>query len=79
MVGKEIMNREFRKLMKEAGLKDILLIQGRGYLYITSENENSPVFTLFSTSFYVNSFHDMTPKEWVEEIKKRLEDEQKER
>ncbi len=65
--------------MNEAGLGDILLIQDKGYLYITSDNANSPVFTLKETAFYVNSFHDMTLEQWVQEIKKRLDDEQEER
>ena len=58
--------------MKEAGMEDILLIQDRGCLFITSDDENSPLFTLPSTTFYVNSFSDMTPEEWVEEIKEKL-------
>ena len=62
-------------MMNEAGLGDILLIQDRGYLYITSDNEKSPVFTLKETAFYVNSFHDMTPQQWVQEIKERLKNE----
>ena len=72
---KEIRNRKFRKMMNEAGLGDILLIQDRGYLYITSDNENSSVFTLKETAFYVNSFHDMTLEQWVQEIKERLKNE----
>ena len=72
---REIRNRKFRKMMNEAGLGDILLIQDKGYLYITSDNANSPVFTLKETAFYVNSFHDMTPEQWVQEIQERLKNE----
>lgn len=69
---REIKNPKFRKLMKQAGLDDIMLIQDNGYLYITSET-NEDIFTLPETSIYVNSFRDMTPEEWVEEIKRLLD------
>ena len=69
---REIKNPKFRKLMKDAGLDDIMLIQDNGYLYITSET-NEDVFKLPETSIYVNSFKDMTPEEWVDEIKRLLD------
>ena len=69
---REIKNPKFRKLMKQAGLEDISLIQDNGYLWITSDT-NEDVFKLPETSIYVNSFNDMTPEEWVEEIKRLLD------
>ena len=68
---REIKNPKFRKLMKQAGLEDISLIQDNGYLWITSDT-NKDIFTLPETAIYVNSFNDMTPEEWVEEIKRLL-------
>lgn len=69
---REIKNPKFRRLMKQAGLDDIMLMQDNGYLYITSDT-NDEIFTLPETSIYVNSFRDMTPEEWVEEIKRLLD------
>lgn len=69
---REIKNPKFRKLMKQAGLEDISLIQDNGYLWITSDT-NDDIYTLPETSIYVNSFKDMTPEEWVEEIKHLLD------
>lgn len=69
---REIKNPKFRKLMKQTGLEDISLIQDNGYLWIMSDT-NEDVFKLPETSIYVNSFRDMTPEEWVEEIKHLLD------
>lgn len=68
---REVRNRKFRQLMKMEGLEDISLIQDNGYLWIDSDTDER-VWHIPQTSIYVNSFNDMTPEEWVLEIKRLL-------
>lgn len=70
----EIINRKFRRMMDQEGLSDVMLFKGEGYFYICSEGKHkSKVYSLESTSVYVNSFNQMTPEEWVSTIKEMLQ------
>lgn len=72
----EVRNKKFRQLMKDAGLEKVLLCKERraGYFYITSDDDDTwtTIFHLPETMIYVNSFEQMTPEEWVDEIKRLL-------
>ena len=66
-----IKNKRFRKLMADAGLADVELIKGRGYHYITSDDSkrSQQIYSLTVQSIYVCHFNELTPAQWVEEIK----------
>jgi len=66
-----IKNKRFRKLMTDAGLADVELVKGDGYHYITSnDSERSQhIYSLTVQSIYVCHFNELTPAQWVEEIK----------
>lgn len=66
-----IRNREFRKLMADAGLADVELVKGNGYHYITSDDSErcQRIYSLTAQSIYVCHFNELTPAQWVEEIK----------
>lgn len=70
----DVKNREFRKLMKNAGLENVVLCKGNGYFYITSDDAEmfNKITNLPDDMIYMNSFRQMTPAEWVEEIKRLL-------
>lgn len=70
----EIKNRAFRRLMKKAGLEDVELCKGNGYFYITSDDTETfnKILSLNEDMIYMNSFRQMTPAEWVEEIQRIL-------
>lgn len=72
----EVRNRKFLKLMKEAGLENVILIKGSGYYWITSDDDDTfdVINGLMDTSIYVNSFNQQTPEQWVEDIKLLLKD-----
>lgn len=72
----EVRNRKFRQLMKDAGLEKVMLCKERraGYFYITSDDDMwQTIFHLPETMIYANSFEQMSPEEWVDEIKKLFE------
>lgn len=73
----EVRNRKFRQLMKDAGLEKVMLCKERreGYFYITSEDDDmwATIYKLPETMIYVNSFEQMSPEEWVKEIKRLFE------
>lgn len=63
-----VTNPKFRRLMKQAGLEDVMLVKGDGYFYLTSENDE-----LFNTldnleNFYFYSFNQQSPEDWVQDI-----------
>lgn len=66
-----ITNKRFRKLMTDAGLADVELVKGDGYHYITSDNNErcQQIYSLTVQSIYVCHFNELTPAQWVEEIK----------
>ncbi len=66
-----ITNKRFRKLMAEAGLADVELVKGDGYHYITSgdSKRSQQIYSLTVQSIYVCHFNELTPAQWVEEIK----------
>ena len=70
----EVKNKKFLRLMKSAGLEKIKLVNGNGYFYITSDDDATwkTINDLPNTDIYVNSFNDMKPEEWVEEIRKLI-------
>ncbi len=73
----EVRNRKFRQLMKDAGLEKVMLCKERraGYFYITSDDDDmwKTIYHLPETMIYANSFEQMSPEEWVDEIKKLFE------
>lgn len=72
---REVKNPKFRKLMKQAGLEDIILVKADGYFYLTSEDDNTfNELDEIDTMIYINSFNQYTPEEWVEEILFKLKD-----
>jgi len=73
---KEIRDKKFRRLMKEAGLAKVELIKGEGYHYITSDDEvlSNKIAMMNSSSIYVCHFNHQTPEQWVEDIKRMLND-----
>lgn len=66
-----ITNKRFRKLMADAGLADVELVKGDGYHYITSNDSerSQQIYSLTVQSIYVCHFNELTPAQWVEEIK----------
>ena len=70
----EVKNKKFLRLMKSAGLEKIKLVNGNGYFYITSDDNDTwkTINDLPSTDIYVNSFNHMKPEEWVEEIRRLI-------
>ena len=71
----EIKNQKFRDLMEKAGLGDVKLYRDDGYFFIASDNdetadriENATTFNN-QNMFYLNSFGQQTPEQWVEDIK----------
>jgi hypothetical protein len=73
----EVRNRKFRQLMKDAGLEKVILCKEKreGYFYITSDDDDmwKTKYNLPETMIYANSFEQMSPEEWVDEIKKLFE------
>ena len=72
---RDVKNPKFRKLMKQAGLEDVILVKADGYFYLTSDNDD--VFNELekvNTTIYHNSFSQYTPEEWVEDIVYILKD-----
>lgn len=73
---REVRDRKFLKLMKDAGLDKIILCKGDGYYWITSDDDATYdiINSLAETTIYVNSFNQQTPEQWVEDIKHLLKD-----
>lgn len=73
---KTIVNKQFNQALKNNNLGDIQLIKGRGYFWITSDNDYFyKAHNLGrARSIYVNSFNQMTIDEWVGEIKSIVDD-----
>ena len=73
----EVRNRKFRQLMKDAGLEKVILCKEKreGYFYITSDDDDmwKTIYNLPETMIYANSFEQMSPEEWVDEIKRLFE------
>ena len=71
---RSVKNKKFLKLMKAAGLENVLLCKGNGYYWISSDDEDTWAFidSLPETTIYVNSFNQQTPEQWVEDIKQLL-------
>ena len=72
--GIPVKNRKLYALLHKEGLDNIILCKGYGYFYITSDDDEmySVINELDNTTIYVNSFNQLTPEEWVEEIKRLL-------
>ncbi len=73
----EVRNKKFRQLMKAAGLEKVSLYKEprAGYFYITSDDDDmwKTIYHLPETMIYANSFEQMSPEEWVDEIQKLFE------
>ena len=78
MKDRVITNKRFRQLMKEAGMEAIELVKGYGYFYIISLDVvvSDRIMSLWQSSIYVCHFNDLTPEEWVNEIKRLFNKEQ---
>lgn len=68
----EIKNKEFRRLMKEAGLEEYKLIKGDGYFYVTDTCGKTGTWN--TTSIYVSKFSMQSPAAWVADIKNLIKD-----
>lgn len=68
--GAEIMNKQLRKMLNDAGYSDVHLIKGDGYLYVDSDDAQHQDWlnALDSTSIYLNSFNQQSPEEWFQDI-----------
>lgn len=72
---RDVKNPKFRKLMKQAGLEDVILVKADGYFYLTSDNDDvRNELEEVDGNIYHNSFNQYTPEEWVEEITYILKD-----
>ena len=73
-IARDVRNRKFLKLMKDAGLDNIILCKGDGYYWITSDDDATYniIDSLPETTIYINSFNQQTPEQWVEDIKQLL-------
>lgn len=69
-----IRNKKFRKLMNEAGMADIELVKDNGAFWVYSDRLN-----LYDPCILCYTFNQMTPEEWVEEIKRVISDEYQEK
>lgn len=70
----EVKNKKLRTLLAKEGLDKILLYKDYGYFYITSDDDEwaTKLAGMYENAIYINSFNQMTPNEWVEEIKRLL-------
>lgn len=72
---RDVKNPKFRKLMKQAGLEDVILVKADGYFYLTSDDDDvRNELEEIDGTIYINSFNQYTPEEWVEEILFKLKD-----
>lgn len=71
---KEVKNTKLKRLLSKEGLDKILLCKDYGYFYIASEDNEwaEKIVSMHENAIYINSFNQMTPEEWVEEIKRLL-------
>ena len=69
----EIRNRQLRAELANAGLESVHLYKGDGFFWITSDDDTCD--GLRSAAIYVNSFRQLTPKQWLDEIRLLLSDE----
>lgn len=70
----EVKNRKLKQLLAKEGLDKIMLLKDYGYFYITSDDEEwaEKLASMYENAIYINSFNQMTPEEWVEDIKRLL-------
>lgn len=70
---REVQNKQLRKYLNEAGLAGVRLFKSYGFFFICSDDDTCN--GLKSTVIYCNSFRQMTPRKWLEEIRDLLTDE----
>lgn len=70
----EVKNRKLKQLLAKEGLDKIILCKDYGYFYITSDDDEwaTKLAGMYENAIYINSFNQMTPEEWVEDIKRLL-------
>lgn len=70
----EVKNKKLKQLLAKEGLDKIILYKDYGYFYITSDDDEwaTKLAGMYKNAIYINSFNQMTPEEWVEEIKRLL-------
>ena len=70
----EVKNRKLKQLLAKEGLDKIILYKDYGYFYITSDDDEwaKKLANMYENAIYMNSFNQMTPEEWVEDIKRLL-------
>ena len=70
----EVKNRKLKQLLAKEGLDKIILCKDYGYFYITSDDDEwaEKLTGMYENAIYINSFNQMTPEEWVEDIKRLL-------
>ena len=70
----EVKNRKLKQLLAKEGLDKIILCKGYGYFYIASDDDEwaTKIAGMYENAIYINSFNQMTPEEWVEDIKRLL-------
>lgn len=67
---KEVTNKAFRNRMNKEGLSDIHLYKNTlGYFYISSDERNFRMDTI-----YINSFNQQGIDGWIEDIKSLIRD-----
>lgn len=68
--GSAIRNRRLRKMLDDAGYRDVELVKGDGYLYVDASDGQHYDWlnALDSTSIYLNSFNQQSPEEWFQDI-----------
>lgn len=71
-----IKNRRLRNLLKKQGLRDVWLVKGAGYFYITSDNKAvaDSISRLEHNMICCNSFSDQPVEHWVKDILDLLND-----
>lgn len=68
----EIKNPALRRELKKRGHEDVHLWKDNGYFGFYCDDLENPLNSCPTTSVCVNSFYEMTPKEWVDELERML-------
>jgi len=74
---RDVKNPKFRKAMALAGLEKVILCKGDGYFWITSDDDemSDKINSLRDTTIYLNAFNQQYIDDWVDDIKRLLEQE----